>query len=168
MQTTSLDYVYVLLVDPEPSDYLQIFGADQPYAVRWRVHQNGEDVMASADLAGVDLCLINTQLPDVTGVELYHAINRRLGSVPVVLVADRYCREEELSVLDVGALHFVCKPITPSFVDKLVQQQLAKLAQQPPVLVGELNSIRSASPSSHSPIDELPPMTNISDLGVDQ
>jgi len=57
------------------------------------------------------LWLINSQLPDISGCELFEMLRDRFHGVPVIIVADRYSIEEERSACRAGATLYLCKPL---------------------------------------------------------
>ena len=115
--------IRVLIVDAQPGDYLPILTSGRQPATHWQVYRTGTDALQSANAEGAHLCLINTRLPDMLGLELYGLLKSRLRVIPVVFVADRYRRDDELSVLQTGTLHFVCKPLEPSFLERILDTQ---------------------------------------------
>ena len=61
--------------------------------------------------------MINTQLPDMTGFDVVERLDpRRRGSL-VFLVADAYRAEDEIRALSLVATMYLCKPVSPAWLD---------------------------------------------------
>jgi len=131
----NVEQTRILIVDAKPADYLPVLSASDRLAICWQIYRSGSDALESAMAEGAHVCLINTRLPDMTGLELYRILRPRLRVIPVVLVADRYCPDDELAVLSAGTVHFVCKPLEPLFLEKIL---IVRPADRPaPASLGE-------------------------------
>lgn len=107
----------ILVVDPCPADYTALVAAGQAHGVHFCFLPDGHTALESRAPARFDVAVFNIQLPDMSGLELYQLLKTKLESRPVFLVANRYRRQDEVVVLRTGTLHFLCKPIEPSFLD---------------------------------------------------
>jgi DNA-binding response OmpR family regulator len=76
----------------------------------------GRAALRAARELDPDLWIINTELPDMNGTDLYEMLSERLEHVPVVLVANDYCADQELQARRVGAPIFACKPLDPDWL----------------------------------------------------
>jgi two-component system NtrC family response regulator len=84
-----------------------------------------EDVQA-------DLIVTDVQMPEMSGIELFHAIQDQLPSVPVIFITAFGSTEQAVEAVQQGAYHYFEKPLT----DKLplfwttVREALAKKEMQ--------------------------------------
>jgi DNA-binding response OmpR family regulator len=110
----------IMVVDPCPNDYEPLVAAGEANGVHFTFLSTGEQAVRSrGPPSGALAWMINMQLPCLTGLELYELMRSRLANVPVLMVDDQYDAERELSVLTTGRLHYMCKPLEPSWIDKL-------------------------------------------------
>jgi CheY-like chemotaxis protein len=99
----------VCVVDPQAGDYQDWHHCVDAHGVRLRFVASALDALRLARTHAVDLWVINTKLPGLSGCELCSMIQSRSGHAPVYLVADEYSPEEELSALSAHATMFCCK-----------------------------------------------------------
>ena len=109
----------IMVVDPCQSDYGPLIAAGEARRIRFEFLNSAEEALRSHARRGVLAWMINMQLPCMTGLELYELLRSRLARVPVLMVDDRYNATRELSVLSVGRLHYLCKPLDGSWLDHL-------------------------------------------------
>ena len=141
-----LDNVRILIVDAEPADYLSVLTGGNRPATHWQVYRSGTDALQSANAEGAHLCLINTRLPDMSGLELYRILRPRLRVIPVVFVADRYRRDDELAALSTGTVHFACKPLEATFLEKILSAPTASPRDVAPLRTKQLDTTTGAEP----------------------
>ena len=99
--------------------YEPLKAAGQASGIGFTFLATADEALRSPAPAGVLAWMINMQLPDMSGLELYQLLRSRLANVPVLMVDEQYDAAREVSVLTVGRLHYVCKPLDSSWVEKL-------------------------------------------------
>ena len=62
---------------------------------------------------------MNVHLPDMTGMNFLSLVRRRLRRCSVFLVGDVYSAEDELAARLAGATAYVCKPVSPAWLETL-------------------------------------------------
>ncbi len=109
----------VAVVDSHPHDYALFnslvdsdkltlhFLAQGRLALRWSQQQEA------------DLWMINVQLVDIPGLDLFEMLATDLERVPVFIVTNSYCVEEEVRALRLGATKYLCKPAAISWLATL-------------------------------------------------
>jgi DNA-binding response OmpR family regulator len=108
-----------MVVDPCEADYAAVVVAGESSGIRCTFLQTGEQAVRRHADAGVRAWMINVQLSDMTGLELYQRLQPRLEKIPVIIVDDHYDAVHELSVLAVGHPYYAWKPLDGSWVGKL-------------------------------------------------
>ena len=116
----------MVVVDPCHTDYAHLLDSAVAGGVSLRLLSTGRAALRAARELNPDLWIINTQLPDMEGTELFEMLDDWLAHVPVVLVADEYCMKTEIQVRRVGAPVFACKPLDPSWLRFGVQQSMRR------------------------------------------
>ncbi len=109
----------IMVIDPSETDYEPLKAAGQASGIGFTFLATADEALRSPAPAGVLAWMINMQLPDMSGLELYQLLRSRLANVPVLMVDDQYDAAREVSVLTIGRLHYVCKPLDSSWVEKL-------------------------------------------------
>jgi len=77
MKTTT----HMVIVDVSPYDYLAMGSDDGAGAVEQHLLPSGRDALRFARQMTDAVWLINMQLPDMSGLELYHMLRRRWREV---------------------------------------------------------------------------------------
>jgi DNA-binding response OmpR family regulator len=106
----------VVVVDPRHSDYAHLWDSAKSSDLSLRLLTTGRAALRAARELNPDLWIINTELPDMDGTDLFEMLSDQLDHVPVVLVANSYCPTTEMQVRRVGAPIFACKPLDPAWL----------------------------------------------------
>jgi len=114
----NLKGVQALLLDSDPfsrgliSSMLRGFGMDSPI-----IGQTGAEAMAYLNGNGVDLCIMEAMLPDMSGPELIRWLRRpemeKIRFVPVVVLTSYAQLRFVAAARDGGANIIVRKPVSP-------------------------------------------------------
>ncbi len=117
----------ILIVDdtPENLDILKSTLMDE-YIVRPAL--NGQLALRLARMEPQpDLILLDIMMPEIDGYEVCRQLKRdiRTMDIPVMFVTAKTGAEDELQGLEVGAVDFISKPISPPVVKMRVKTQLA-------------------------------------------
>ncbi|MGB7052790.1 MAG: response regulator transcription factor [Acidimicrobiales bacterium] len=97
-----------------------------------------------ADLAGTarpSLILLDMEVADTRGLALFHRINARLPSVPVIMVTARDDELDAVLALEAGAADHITKPPRPRELTARIRAVLRRMdgpaqALEPPQVVG--------------------------------
>ncbi len=83
------------------------------YEVDWR--RTGRDGLAALTETAVDLALIDVNLPDITGVELFERLLAAVATPPPCLFITGYGTiEDAVRLLKLGAADYLTKPLSPA------------------------------------------------------
>jgi diguanylate cyclase (GGDEF)-like protein len=93
---------------------------------RLRFATTGRGALELARESTPDLILLDAQMPDMSGFKVFEAINAdlQLADVPVIFVTSHKAMEFEVSALDMGAVDFISKPISPALLRARVKTHL--------------------------------------------
>jgi DNA-binding NtrC family response regulator len=109
---------------------------DDEDLVRWslreRLEEEGHDVLEASSGAqalelfetGVDLVLLDWQLPDADGNAVLKELCRADGDVPVIMITAHSSVEHAVAAMKAGAFHYVAKPFDLDGVVLTVQRGL--------------------------------------------
>lgn len=109
----------VLVVDPRPQDYEKLVSSESHRNLRIQFVTSGDEALRSATAFFDRLWLINTRLPDMTGVDLLLLIRDRNPNAIVFLVGDSHDQEDEILARSAGPTAYVCKPPHPVWLDEV-------------------------------------------------
>jgi DNA-binding NarL/FixJ family response regulator len=110
-----------------------------------------EALKVLADNAGVELVLMDIQLPDASGLSAIPLIKERFPDMPVVALSSRNDRETILSAIDAGAMGFIPKSSSPAVLFAALQLVLADGIYLPPELLLRERSVPAPSPGGGDP-----------------
>lgn len=100
----------LFVVDSRPQDYDALIPAAEAESFATHVATSGEDALRLPRRTSSGLWLINTQLPDMAGVDLLSLLGRGERASTYALVGDAYSHEDEVAARREGATIYVCKP----------------------------------------------------------
>ncbi len=121
----------VLIIDDEPDicELLEItllrMGLETITA------ENVKDAIVSIDQYKPDLCLTDMRLPDGSGIDIVHYIQRNCPQMPVAVITAYGSMETAVEALKAGAYDFVSKPVDLQKLRDLIENSL-KLSNTPP------------------------------------
>jgi DNA-binding NarL/FixJ family response regulator len=98
---------HVVVADSRPKDYrnlVQLTGDN-----RWHLHFLTTGSAAIRFGSAADLWIINTQLSDMSGFDLFELLGERAARAPTFLVGDQYSADEERRACGCGAALYLCK-----------------------------------------------------------
>ena len=105
-----------MVVDSCLDDYERLVAAGKASGIQFTFLKTAEQALRSHAGPSVLVWMINVRLPCMTGLELFALLRPRLARVPFLMVDDQYDAARELIVLKVGRLHYVCKPLDPTWL----------------------------------------------------
>ncbi|MBC7683571.1 MAG: two-component system response regulator [Ferruginibacter sp.] len=122
----------VLVVDGTP-DSLSLMSSLLRTEYRVKLAPSGERALKIAHTAGKpDLILLDTLLPDMDGYEVLRRLraNPATAGIPVIFLTATGATDDEKTGLDMGAVDYITKPISPAMVMARVRTHIElKLAR---------------------------------------
>lgn len=122
----------ILVVDNQP-EHLAVLAAILEPDYRVRVATHGEQALAIAQSDHPpDLILLEAKMPDLDGREVCRRLksNRSTHRIPVIFVTDRSDIADEATGLELGAVDYISKPVSPPIVKARIKTQLALYNQE--------------------------------------
>jgi DNA-binding NarL/FixJ family response regulator len=97
----------IIVADSRPRDYrnlVQLTGDN-----RWHLHFFTTGYAAIRFGSAADLWIVNTQLPDMSGFDLFELLGERAARAPTFIVSDQYSADEERRACGCGAALYLSK-----------------------------------------------------------
>jgi len=101
----------ICVVDAQPVDYDGIAQTALTEDSRLQFVPSGRAALRVSPGVDPDLWIINMDLPDMSGLDLYPMIRSRFPGVPIYLVADQHSTENEIRARSSGATMYFSKPL---------------------------------------------------------
>jgi DNA-binding response OmpR family regulator len=101
----------IAVVDPNPSDYAAVAHGAGFLGLEFTFHREARSLLRDEKGEVPKLCLINMNLPDMSGLDLYDMLADRWPHVPIYLVGDDYRPDDEVKARASGATVYFCKPL---------------------------------------------------------
>ena len=117
----------VLVVDDTPEN-LQLMNALLKDLYKVKVAGSGERALRiMSESAPPDLVLLDIMMPDMDGYEVCRRMkaNPKMSHLPVIFVTARSDSQDEEKGLDLGAVDYITKPISPAITLARIRTQLA-------------------------------------------
>ncbi len=95
--------------------------------------EDGADALAKFDPAKIDICFVDWNMPNMTGVEFVRKARARgdTGLVPMIMVtSEKTMSKIEEALAEAGADAYICKPFTVDDLQGKLKKLLDKLANQ--------------------------------------
>jgi putative two-component system response regulator len=127
LMTTSINQSTILLVD-DVADNIDILNAILSPCYRTRVALNGEKALNIASSSNPpDLILLDIMMPGVDGYDVCRQLkaNPDTRDIPVIFVTAMNEIEDEQLGLELGAVDYITKPVSPPIVLARVRTHLA-------------------------------------------
>lgn len=109
----------ILAIDDEKRNREFYFGLLKYKGYNVLKAENGEDALEILKNASVDLVLLDIMMPGISGFDVLKSIreNKKLQSLPVIIITALADKENRLKGLELGADDFITKPFD---IDELV------------------------------------------------
>ena len=103
------------IVDDDPNVHSELVEAI-PRHMTIETFRNGDAAIRYPQRASIDLWIINTRLPDVSGFELCRQLATTDRSPAIYLMGDQYDESEERRSYLCGATVYVCRPVRAAWL----------------------------------------------------
>jgi DNA-binding response OmpR family regulator len=132
--------VRILIVDDDPigSRMMQFLLSEQGYHVD--TVDNARGALAMVEKQPPDLMLLDVNLPQLNGFEMYQRLLEKDYDLPVIFVTAKGELEDRLQGLRMGADDYICKPFQPAELTARVEAVLRRYRK---ASLGEGNQVRA-------------------------
>jgi DNA-binding response OmpR family regulator len=103
---------HILVVEDDPSITLGLQMNLEAEGYEVSIAVDGEDGLARAVSANVDLVILDVMLPKMNGLEVVKAIRGQGNHVPVVMLSARGAEMDKVMGLELGAEDYITKPFS--------------------------------------------------------
>jgi DNA-binding response OmpR family regulator len=103
---------HILVVEDDPSITLGLEMNLEAEGYEVSIAVDGEDGLARAVSANVDLVILDVMLPKMNGFEVVKAIRHQGNYVPVVMLSARDAEMDKVMGLELGAEDYITKPFS--------------------------------------------------------
>ena len=103
---------HILFVEDDPSITLGLQMNLEAEGYEVSIAIDGEDGLARAVSANVDLVILDVMLPKMNGLEVVKAIRSQGNHVPVVMLSARGAEMDKVMGLELGAEDYITKPFS--------------------------------------------------------
>jgi DNA-binding response OmpR family regulator len=103
---------HILVVEDDPSITLGLQMNLEAEGYEVSIAIDGEDGLARAVSANVDLVILDVMLPKMNGLEVVKAIRSQGNHVPVVMLSARGAEMDKVMGLELGAEDYITKPFS--------------------------------------------------------
>ncbi len=115
----------ILIVDDEPAN-IQVLAACLKHRYRIKVATSGQkcfEVLAEQEKP--DLILLDIEMPGMNGYEVCEKLKKGPHeSIPVIFVTARDAIDDEERGLNIGAVDYITKPVSPAIVDARINTHM--------------------------------------------
>src|SRR5579863_6882124 len=101
----------IAIVDDDPSVLRALARLLSTRALAAKTFQSGRKFLASLDHEVPDCLILDLQMPEMTGLELYQDLGRRGVQIPTIIITARNEAETREQCASAGAIAFLPKPI---------------------------------------------------------
>ena len=101
----------ICVVDATPDDYDAVADTIPSQEGQLQFVPSGRAALRIDPALDPDLWIINMDLPDMSGLDLYPMIRSRFPSVPIYLVANQHSTDNEIRARSSGATMYFRKPL---------------------------------------------------------
>ena len=116
----------MVVVDPRPQDYAPLLRQRDRDggAPMWFLFASGRQALRYLPTlvrlrVPVSLCLVNTQLADMSGCDLLSMLRPHVPKGGAVMVGSVYDADDEIKARRSGAAMYVCKPVSESVMEQV-------------------------------------------------
>lgn len=116
----------VLIADADPSHATQCGRWLAEQGMTARLAFNAAGTMMALEEFRPDICLLDAELPDASGLELVHLIRQQTeyAGVPIVLYRNHANESQRLDAVAAGADELLVKPLKPRHVQAIVHSRM--------------------------------------------
>ena len=106
----------VQIVDPQYEDYDCLLGLAASARVDLGFSRTGHSALRTGRLLGIDLCIVSTELPDMSGFDLLGMLRSARTDSTVFVVDNVYQLQHEQRAMMLQAAEYLCKPVVASWL----------------------------------------------------
>lgn len=106
----------VQIVDPQYEDYDCLLELAASAGLNLCFTRTGHSALRTGRLLGVDLWIVSTELPDMSGFDLLDLLHSAQADATVFVVDNVYQLQHEQRAMMLQAAEYLCKPVVASWL----------------------------------------------------
>lgn len=106
----------IFVVDAQPDDYSDFIDASLYDTVQFTFYERGRDALRTNPEDDPEVWVINMELPDMAGTELYGMLRSRGSQVPILMISNSASVDDEIIARTTGATMYFAKPLRPEWI----------------------------------------------------
>ncbi len=115
----------IAVVDDDPAVGRGLDRLLRSWGMQVRLFGSGKEFLsAREELSKTDCCVIDVQMPEMTGLEVLEHLNRSGSRLPVIFITAYYDETIEWQALKAGAVGFLRKPFSDEILVGLIRKAL--------------------------------------------
>ena len=87
---------------------------------------SGEEALSKLETEKIDLVLLDIEMPEINGMEVFERMKQRGIDIPVIFLTASGDEDDVKSAIKLGAVNYLKKPFLPPELMKRVAQELGK------------------------------------------
>ena len=159
--------IWVLIVDDNPDARRDLEHKTQDLGLRNVSCDCGAKALELLQKTSFDLCLVDMQLPDISGPELIAGIKAHQRYLPVIVVSGSDDEDGVATAIDQGADDYLLKPASPGVLNARIQSCLRQQQHRREELERFLPGKVLESAINHDVLLEKPKYTDITVMVCD-
>src|SRR5262245_40932800 len=125
----------LLVIDDDPA-VLAVFR--RAFSNEAATAETAHDGLAAVDRQRPDVILLDIQLPDLSGLELFKQIRQRDATIPVIFITASGTSDTVIQAMKLGAFDYLSKPLDLPVVRSLLQKAVeVRRLMRRPVTMGD-------------------------------
>jgi two-component system, NtrC family, nitrogen regulation response regulator GlnG len=129
----------LLIVDDEPSIRYSFQRAFEGESMQVRTARTAAEGLNEVRLEPPDVVVLDLQLPDRTGMEVFHELHAAYPRLPVIFITAHGTTETAIEAMKHGAFDYLVKPVDVDRLGQIIDRaaEAARLMQTPAMLPTE-------------------------------
>jgi DNA-binding response OmpR family regulator len=133
---TTIHCPWVWIVDARRSEYDHLLSDARAKELEVRIHASGPEFLRNWFAGVPDFCIVNIQLPGLSGFDLVEMVRPFPEGMTVCLLADEYAADDEIRALGLGVHGYLCKPLVAATFFELAHCSKTSPRVRPAVVGG--------------------------------
>ena len=92
--------------------------------------ERGQDALGALEVLGCEVAIIDICLPDMSGMDLLHAMHHRWPQVGALILTGRGTLDSAIDAMRKGAADYLLKPVQPANIREVVMRTLSNVRRR--------------------------------------
>ncbi len=123
LRLDALHRARIWIADTRPADYHCLTLASESRQIEVRFVSSARELLRRWSAGRPDACLVNIQLPGMSGFDVVDMLRPFPTGTTVCLVGEHYTAEDEVRALRLGVHHYCCKPLEGEILSEVCRRR---------------------------------------------